>query len=242
MPVSSSLKKYLNKTILIFSYLFFIILFFLSLVFFQNYFQVKRIKIVNDEKKSLITGIDYWKNKNLFLIKDEDVNKQLVELNSFLKSVEVEKKFPETLIIIPQYIQPIAQLKVSDGFFYLGETGRILTKIKSENKTAYPVINYYQKLNSYSYSAGDWLDLVDVKLALQIVKLTRNLQLDPVSIDINGEDMIVCNLSERKIFFTTKKKIEDQEYQLTEIIKQFKVSGKQFKEIDLRFEKPVIRF
>jgi bifunctional N-acetylglucosamine-1-phosphate-uridyltransferase/glucosamine-1-phosphate-acetyltransferase GlmU-like protein len=79
-----------------------------------------------------------------------------------------------------------------------------------------------------------------VRLALQVVKLVTDLQLDPVSIDINGDDMILCNLSGKKIFFSTKKDIRQQEYQLTEIIKQFKIKGKQFKAVDLRFEKPII--
>ncbi|PIP14964.1 hypothetical protein COY88_00430 [Candidatus Roizmanbacteria bacterium CG_4_10_14_0_8_um_filter_35_28] len=242
MPANSWLKKSLNKIILVFGYLTFILLFFLSLVFFQNYFRVKKIEIISQDKKPLITGVDNWKNMNLFLIKEEEINKQLVAKNSFLKSVQIIKKYPSTLILVPQYYQPIAQVKINSGFFYLGEDGRILAKSKDEKKIDYPVINYYQKLNYYSYSTGDWLELADIRLALQVIKLVTDLQLDLVSIDINGDDMILCNLSEKKIFFTTKKDIKQQEYQLTKIIKQFKVKGEQFKAVDLRFEKPVIKF
>ena len=64
-----------------------------------------------------------------------------------------------------------------------------------------------------------------------------------MTIDIKGQDMLVFNLeSDKEIIFSNKKEKELQDYQLEFIIKQFKIEGKEFKKIDLRFEKPVVTF
>jgi len=55
--------------------------------------------------------------------------------------------------------------------------------------------------------------------------------------------MLVFKLDNgKKIIFSVKKDREEQDYLLETIIRQFKIQGKEFQEIDLRFNKPVIAF
>ena len=64
-----------------------------------------------------------------------------------------------------------------------------------------------------------------------------------MTIDIKGQDMLVFNLIDGKqIIFSNSKDKNTQNYQLELIIKQFKIEGKEFKKIDLRFDKPIISF
>ena len=39
-----------------------------------------------------------------------------------------------------------------------------------------------------------------------------------------------------------KKNLDKQEYELRTIVKQFLIQGKKFKSLDLRFNKPVVKF
>ena len=47
---------------------------------------------------------------------------------------------------------------------------------------------------------------------------------------------------QKEIIFRNKKEKELQDYQLEFIIRQFKIEGKEFKKIDLRFDRPIISF
>ena len=57
----------------------------------------------------------------------------------------------------------------------------------------------------------------------------------------NGLAHSVEHLVSKKAI-SNKKEKELQDYQLEFIIRQFKIEGKEFKKIDLRFDKPVIAF
>ena len=64
-----------------------------------------------------------------------------------------------------------------------------------------------------------------------------------MAIDIKGQDVILFNLIDnKKIIFSNNKDREAQEYQLELIIRQFKIEGKDFRKIDLRFNKPIVEF
>ena len=52
--------------------------------------------------------------------------------------------------------------------------------------------------------------------------------------------MLVFNSEDKKIILTNNKDINLQEYALDEILKSLRVSGKYFKVIDLRFDKPIV--
>jgi hypothetical protein len=110
-------------------------------------------------------------------------------------------------------------------------------------QTSIPVINYYQKLNNDSFQTGDWIDYEDIKQTLFFIDKLNQINLKTLIIDISGQDMLVFNLNgDKKIIFSIKKAKELQDYQLELIIRQFKIEGKEYKTIDLRFNKPVIGF
>ncbi|MEK9169228.1 MAG: hypothetical protein AAB788_00635, partial [Patescibacteria group bacterium] len=71
----------------------------------------------------------------------------------------------------------------------------------------------------------------------------KQINLRPLTIDIKGQDMLVFNLNDSKVIVFSNSKDKDvQDYQLELIIRQFKIEGKEFKKIDLRFNKPIIQF
>ena len=52
--------------------------------------------------------------------------------------------------------------------------------------------------------------------------------------------MIVLNSKDKRFVFTTEKDVSEQEYQFSAIVRKFRTEGKDFKSLDLRFDKPVI--
>lgn len=226
------------KALFIFILTFFVIL--LILYYLQLSFLIKKIEIINKEKINLLGTAEYI-NKNIFLVSNESIIFNLKQKNPLVKNIVVKKRLPDSLVLIPDLYTSMAYIITSNGYFRISEDGKILSKLKNYDKS-YPLITYYQKLNYYSYSSGDFISLKDITTSLYFLNFFQNNSLVIDSVDIKDKDMLVFNLENRKIVLTNNKKINLQEYALREILKSFKVSGKFFKVIDLRFEKPVIEF
>jgi len=235
------LMKFLNKLKFFLFFLLLCLLFFSILFFINQFFLIKKVELISD-REFLLVNKDELINKNLIFINQNQIAKKIILENALLRQVVVNKAWPGTLKVTVYFYEPMADLIVNQGFFNLSADGRILSKIK-DGQPSLPIINYYQKLNGNSFQIGDWIDYKDIQQTLFFIDKLGQINLVPLTIDIKGQDMLVFNLSsDKKIIFSGKKEKELQNYQLELIIKQFKIEGKEFKSIDLRFDKPVIEF
>jgi len=235
------LMKFLNKLKFFLFFSFLCLLFFSILFFINQFFLIKKVELISD-KKFLLANKDDLMNKNLIFINQDKIAKKIILENSLLKQVIVDKVWPATLKVTVYFYDPMAALIVNQGFFNLSADGRILSKIK-DGQPSLPIINYYQKLNSNSFQTGDWIDYKDIKQTLFFIDKLRQINLSPLTVDIKGQDMLVFNLvNDQQIIFSNNKDKNVQDHQLKLIIRQFKIEGKGFKKIDLRFEKPIIQF
>ena len=225
-------------------FLFFSLLCFVSFIaiFFVNrFFLVKNIQLISDKKFALVNK-DKLINKSLLFIDEDKTSERIVRENYLLKTAIVKKKWPDTLLIEVTFYEPIAALIINNGYFSLSSDGRILEKLYVSPMNL-PIINFYQKLNSNFFRIGEWVDYKDIKQALYFIDKLKQINIYPLTIDIKGQDMLVFNLiGTKKIIFSNNKSKETQDYQLELIIKQFRVEGKEFSKIDLRFDKPIIQF
>lgn len=239
MPVNSLWRKFLDKLKLFFSFLLICFFFFIILYLLNNLFSIKKIEIVSDKKDFI--GIQELKKSNLIFISEKEIKELIFKKNPSADKVGIEKKYPATLVLKINIEKPVVNLVTSQGYFYLSSQGEILSKSKtSDNKI--PIINYYQKLNFQSYQSGDFLTFKDIKSTLYLIKEVSDLNINIDNVDINGVNMILFNLDDKKIIFSSEKDTKLQVYQLQQIVRQFKVEGRQFKEIDLRYDKPVVRY
>ncbi len=239
MSASLSLKKYSNK---IARWFFFILLtaaVFIGLYFLNDGIKIKKIEVINSG--SNILGLDELKKTSLIFLNEKETVDFILKKNPLIKDVKIEKKFPSTLILKLTYDRTLAVLVVNNGYFNLSEQGKIISKSRKMNDSL-PKINFYQKLNFQFYNAGDSISFQDIKNGLFFMKSLNDLNLKVDNLDINGIDVLLFKLNDKKIIFSSVKDRELQIYQLEQIIKQFKIEGKSFKEIDLRFDKPVVRF
>lgn len=237
---SKRFLRIINFFLKLFLIIIIIVISFLTIFNLNKIFLVKKIDIVSNSDNKNIRGIDI-KNKNIFLISETELQNKIISENSFINAVDVKKVYPDKLIITINFNTPLAVLKVNVGYLILDNEGRIISKQK-ENNTQLPLINYYQQLNYYSLAAGDWISFKDIITCLKLLKISLDIGLKIDTIDINGLDMLLFNLSEKKIYFTTKKEVQTQAYELETITHQFKIAGKDFVSLDLRFEKPIVVF
>jgi len=235
------LMKFLNKIKFFLIFILLCLISFSIIFFAYQFFLIKDIQLVSEQKFSLANK-DELINKNLLFVNKDQIAKKIIKENFLIKTAIVDKVWPNTLKISVTFYEPCASLIVSNGFFNLSCDGRILQKLKN-SQLFLPIINYYQKLNSNSFQTGDWIDYKDIKQTLFFIDKLKQINLIPLTIDIKGQDMLVFNLNDSKIIVFSNNKDKDvQDYQLELIIRQFKVEGKEFKKIDLRFNKPIISF
>jgi cell division septal protein FtsQ len=241
MSPNISSAKFLNKLKFFLLFLILCSAFFLVVFFLYQFFLVRNIQLVSD-KRFLLANNEDLINKNIFFSDTEEISKKIIRENYLIKTAKVEKIWPNSLKITVSFYENCVSLVVNNGFFNLSCDGRILQKTKDTPQFV-PVINYYQKLNSNSFQTGDWVDYKDIKQALFLLAKIKEINLTALTIDIKGQDMLVFNLiTGQQVVFSSSKDIDTQDYQLELIIKQFKIEGKEFKKIDLRFDKPIISF
>ncbi len=241
MPRKLSAKSFLRNSKHLILLLISTVAFFILLFLANNLFLISEVKIVTTEKIPDLKGLEELKGKNLLIISKDEVKKILSKRNPQIKIIKIEKKYPHSIILTTRFDKPAAALIVDQGYFILGEDSKILDKKKEAKVVQVPMIFYYQKLNYSSYEVGDRIEFEDILIALHFVKKLSQMGLKTDKVDINGLNMIRLNLNEDTIIFTTEKGINLQEYQLEKLIHQFKVEGKTFEVIDLRFNKPIIK-
>lgn len=241
MPLLLSLKKFFLKVLKIVIFCFIVGFFVFLINFFYEYTKIKELKIINVEKEEII-GLENLKNKSLVFLNLEETKKILLNKNPFIKEIDLEKKIPNILIIKVIFDQPIAVLSSDNGYFYLSSEGKILEKIKDLKKAYFPKINFYQKLFFNSYSLGDKIEFKEILFGLQILKMLTDLKIKVNSLDINSVNVLLFNLENKKVYFSSEKEIGAQFYQFEKIYRQFKIEGRNYQEIDLRFDKPIVRF
>lgn len=232
-------KFFQNKWFFLLLFILFVIT--VSLLIFGNmYFSIKQVEIVSPDKNLKIRGIEKFQGSNILFLSEDSIGQILYERNPQIKKVFVEKKYPQTLKLFLETEDPISGLSVSGGFFYLSENGKILQKTKKRISSIH-VISYYQKLSYLTYAYGDVIDFKDIKTALFFIKKVKDLGLRILSVDIAGVNMVRLEIQSGSLIFTSQKSIRNQEYELTTVIRQFKIEGRAFESIDFRFNKPVIK-
>lgn len=103
-----------------------------------DFFQIKKIKIINNnliKSEIIYKKINKFYNKNIFFLKKKDIEKSLNSLN-FLKSIEVKKKFPETIILKIYETEPVALIFKKNQKYILDSSSNLIifTKdISTEN-------------------------------------------------------------------------------------------------------------
>lgn len=212
---------------------------FAGLVYLHSFFLIKNIQLNSSVIPSTLRGTENLRTKNLLLTSEKEIVQILTLSNPSLEDIQVTKQFPNTLNIYTKTRLTIAALEVDDGYLFLSEEGIITGKIKKKEHK-YPLIHYYQKFSYSTLQTGGKITYRDILLALHFIEKSNTLGLVVDTIDINGLNMILLHIGQKKIIFTTEKKKELQGYQLEEIIKKFNIEGKDFKTLDLRFEKPVV--
>lgn len=185
------------------------------------------------ELKSPLT--DYFLGKNIFLVGIRDLEKDLGEKYPWIEKQTAVKIFPDRLDFRFTNRQILAAI-AGDSFALVDESGLVVKISKSSGD--YPVVSLLSKV---SIALGQRIDQPSLAETLQILKHLRLRLLEPKRAEIGPPGKITIWFRDgSQAVFSSENDIIRQLDSLQLILNRTKMEGKQFKKIDLRFDKPVI--
>lgn len=137
-----------------------------SLFFKINTITISGDKVYSDKMVAEKSGINL--GENLFKINETKLSEKLSKDLPYIKSVTIERKLPDTMIINVEAAKEVAAVTTKKGFVLLDETGKVLDKNASILKENVAVIN---NVKLKEYIEGEKVVLTDEKKTEALIKL-----------------------------------------------------------------------
>ncbi len=167
-----------NKKILIYVFLFVLLGTlnnkYLSKIKFPNINQINVTGLSNEENQKIVESLNFFKLKNLYIIKENEVEKILQE-NNLIEKYTIFKKYPSSINIEVDKVKFLARVIKNGKSFYLGSNGKLIEYKKFEielpfifgdfrNKEFFDLLNIfndvkfdYSKIKKlFFFNSGRW--------------------------------------------------------------------------------------
>jgi cell division septal protein FtsQ len=211
----------------------------ISLFILYDAFTVREIEVHAGNNAKQIFGLEYWKNQNILFQPTEYIEQHILKQNPHVKKVSVEKVYPSKIRVTIVYEYPVAQIQINSGFLKVNQEGKILEKIRTADEKL-PQVKYYQQLMYESFQTGQTISFKDIQYALYFLQKVQSQGIRVNSIDIAGFHMLGLYSEEKSFIFSVEKDKDAQTYQFESVYRNFKIKGKDFKSIDVRFDKTIV--
>ncbi len=137
-----------------------------SLFFKINTVTISGDKVYSDKMVADKSGIEI--GENLFKVNEEKLSKKLSKDLPYIKSVTIERKLPDTIIINVEAAKEVAAIATEKGFVLIDEKGKVLDKNASILKENVAVIN---NVKLKEYIEGEKFVLTDEKKTQTLIEL-----------------------------------------------------------------------
>lgn len=189
------------------------------------YIKLKYIQVTGVDdgiKRELIKMSGLNDELSLLAINPNEIKRKM-EKHSWIRTVELEKRFPHTLIIKAEKESPMA-LVVFDKLFYMNRGGRIFKELDQDDEIDYPVVT--------GISKGTEEADEKLRLAANILESFASergfLSLSDISeIHVNdGEDVMIYMISVPAVIRMSGENLEEEKYRLKKLLKHLQDSGR----------------
>lgn len=174
--------------------------------------------------------------KNFFLLSSRRVIQTLKKNHPEFFQIELRKQAPDGLLFHVEVRKPVVALAAPEGFYWVDNEGIILGK--GDDSRSLPVVLLEKELNQEEGMK------VDNELILAMIQILYEAQLRllrPESTELVSERTIRLQLRDNlQVLFSAKGDLQKQLDSLQFIFERSKIEGDSLREVDLRFDKPVI--
>lgn len=227
----------LSKKIFFFVFLLFTIIP-ITLFLKNNLFTIKKINCNFEQNDCSSENIAI--DNNFYSLTFFNANSSRIEpyfYNSYpqIKSVSLQKIFPNTLVIDLISEQPIAQIKNKNNeYYFINQNGKVFKKAYNSKLTTI--------ISDYSPIVGETFTNQALLASLEIIKIAKASFIPILELEILDYEFIKLNLNlDTKAYLNGNKNIEKQIDSLQFILKNSRLDNQKFSLIDLRFDNPIIK-
>lgn len=230
------------------------------LFFYSGIFTIKSVDVSSQQ----ITCVDSNQIKkasnilgqNFFFINQNLIEKTLKNKFICIKNINLSRRFPSKvkLEVLPR--MPVVVLtnlnespatqsallenistpsaEISQDSFLVDEQGVIFAK--DEGSSGAPKIY----INNQNISLGG--EISNLPLSLKILQKLKTFQLNVISSRIIDNFLVIFETNIKKIIFRLDDRVDIQIASLQLILEKAKIDSKELEFIDLRFDKPIVRY
>lgn len=186
-----------------------------------------------------LIGLDQFSMKPLFLINSNKAMRDLLGKNPSFESINISLKYPNKLVITAIRSNVVGVLQVSNGFYELGSTGKVLAKLRVRQNNL-PLILLQQLLPYESYSVGQIINNQQLIFSTYVLGKFAENTIPIETVEMQGFDVVLCKGAGRTYVFSASKDKQTQVSDSIAIYRQFFIEGKKYSSLDVRFDKPVV--
>lgn len=202
-------------------------------IFVYNSFNLKNLIIIN--KKTTFSGLSQLNGANILFLDLQKVSLNLLKLNSSFLTINLSKKYPNTLILEIVNRKPAAKIQAGNIYKYIDHEGILFTD--DDTFSDLPLINI-PEISIYKNQKADWRVLKAIAFIDEGV--SRSIKIEQIS-GSDSDNVFTIKLSsgtEIMLPYTADIGVKASSLQL--IILRFRIEGKNIDRIDFRFDKPVV--
>lgn len=211
-----------------------------TILFFLAYFaviSVSTIRTIEVVGSGLDVQIDEKKLPNtLLFFPSENIRRELLDENPILSDIQFKKKYPNTLVIIPVLRTAVAKLAGAERTVLLDQTGIVLADEGSPSP-AIPLL----VIPVAGLRIGQAIS--DPRVTQSLAFLTGVSAIHPVGkISAEADGSLRAKGDKLDILFTQLTDMTRTLTTLQTLLAGFRIKGTLPTSIDLRFDKPIIKF
>jgi len=201
-------------------------------------FKIKKIEITKN--LVYVGNLEQVTNKYIgqgyFNLDLNKLEEDILAYSPYIKSVSSEKIFPNKIMIKPEEYKPMSYLEYNDTCYIFSEEGIILEE-NSENELCQ--LDSGIKLQSEQNIIADKRLIFDTEL-YEVTKILEEFDIYVTNVDFEKNKLELSD-GEKTITLEINKEYENQLSKLYLVLEKVNIESIQFKSIDLRFNRPVMK-
>ncbi len=173
--------------------------------------------------------------KSLVFFSADTYRQQILDANPVLADITFRKKFPHTLVIIPKIRTPMSKLITDIRAVYLDEAGLVLSEADASRELPRITLREVEvRIGQRSSDPRVMQAVAFIEGARAFLPVENITEVDGGSLQAKSADL--------DIIFPQNKPMSEILTTLQTLLSGFRIKGTLPALVDLRFDKPIIRF
>lgn len=208
------------------------------ILFLVGVFQIKKIEPNMELTNANIEEVtNQYLGQEYFSLNLANLEKDILNTDRYVKSVRAEKVFPNTVRLKMEEYEPMSYLEYKGVCYILSKEGVIL-----EEETEYEecILENGIELNSKQNILTENRLIFDTEL-LEIVTLLEKFDWEITAVNFKENLLEFSSHDQKTVIVEINQEYETQLSELYLILEKVNIEGIEYKSLDLRFERPVMK-